>query len=445
MSDRRHVWITGIGLVTPIGTGVEAFRAGLREARSPIKRIDRFDASAFRSQVAAQVDDFDPLAWMPPKTARQLDRFSQFGMVAGRLALDDAHLTPGADGAADPERIGIYLGSALGGIAYAEEQHERYLEKGIRQVAPNLALAVFGGAAPANLGIALDVRGPILSTANSCASGAVALGEALGDLREGRVDAAIAGGCEIPLSPLAFGAFDIIRALSAGHNDEPDCAARPFDIGRDGFVMGEGAALLVLEDAETAARRGATPYAELLGYGATSDAHHMVQPRADGREAARAASIALEDADTPPDSIDYVNAHASSTPIGDVAEARAIVTALGDARGDGAGEWHEGALRSPTRCVGGDRGGDLRTRDPRRVGAFVGQPRRARPGLSGAPARPPARRAVRGLPAGAEHLVRLRRLERSAGPGRDRLSRRALGDQLDRRRRDPRPDARRGR
>jgi 3-oxoacyl-[acyl-carrier-protein] synthase II len=330
MSGRRRVWITGIGLVTPIGTGVDAVRAGLREARSPIKRIDRFDTSAFRSQVAAQVDDFDPLAWMPPKTARQLDRFSQFGLVAGRLALDDARLTPGEGGAASPERIGIYLGSALGGIAYAEEQHERYLEKGIRQVAPNLALAVFGGAAPANLGIALDVRGPILSTANSCASGAVALGEALGDLREGRVDAAIAGGCEIPLSPLAFGAFDIIRALSAGHNDEPDRAARPFDIGRDGFVMGEGAALLVLEDAETAASRGATPYAELLGYGATSDAYHMVQPRADGREAARAASIALEDADTLPEAIDYVNAHASSTPIGDVAEARAIVTALGE-------------------------------------------------------------------------------------------------------------------
>jgi len=330
MIGRRRIWITGIGLVTAIGTGVDPFRAGLRAGHSPVTRIDRFDPSAFRSQVAAQVDDFDPLAWMPPKTARQLDRFSQFGMVAGRLALDDAALVPGAPGAPGPERIGIYLGSALGGIAYAEEQHERYLAKGIRQVAPNLALAVFGGAAPANLGIALDVRGPILSTANSCASGAVALGEALGDLREGRVDAAIAGGCEIPLSPLAFGAFDIIRALSAGHNDAPDSAARPFDVGRDGFVMGEGAALLILEDAEAASRRGATPYAELLGYGATSDAHHMVQPRADGREAARAASIALDDAGTDPGEIDYVNAHASSTPIGDVAEARAIVTALGE-------------------------------------------------------------------------------------------------------------------
>jgi 3-oxoacyl-[acyl-carrier-protein] synthase II len=330
MTARRRVWITGIGLITACGTGVDAFRAGLRAGRSPVRRIDRFDPSAFRSQVAAQVDDFDPLSWMDARTARQLDRFSQFGLVAGRLAMDDAGLVPGVAGAAAPERIGIYLGSALGGIAYAEAQHERYLEKGIRQVAPNLALAVFGGAAPANLGIALDVRGPILSTANSCASGAVALGEALGDLREGRVDAAIAGGCEIPLSSLAFGAFDIIRALSEGRNDDPTAAARPFDAGRDGFVMGEAAALLVLEDAVAAERRGATPYAELLGYGATSDAHHMVQPRADGREAARAASIALADGGVEPASIDYVNAHASSTPMGDVAEARAIATALGE-------------------------------------------------------------------------------------------------------------------
>jgi 3-oxoacyl-[acyl-carrier-protein] synthase II len=330
MSERRRVWITGIGLITACGTGVDPFRAGLREGHSPVRRIDRFDPSAFRSQVAAQVDDFDPLAWMDARTARQLDRFSQFGLVAGRLAMEDARLAPGTSGAADAERIGIYLGSALGGIAYAEAQHERYLDKGIRQVAPNLALAVFGGAAPANLGIALDVRGPILSTANSCASGAVALGEALGDLREGRVDAAIAGGCEIPLSSLAFGAFDIIRALSAGRNDDPGAAARPFDVGRDGFVMGEAAALLVLEEASAAERRGATPYAELLGYGATSDAHHMVQPREDGREAARAASIALADAGVEPASIDYINAHASSTPLGDLAEARAIAAALGE-------------------------------------------------------------------------------------------------------------------
>jgi 3-oxoacyl-[acyl-carrier-protein] synthase II len=323
-----RVWITGIGIITAAGTGLEAFRAGLRAGRSPVKRIDRFDPSPFRSQVAAQVDDFDPLAWMPPKTVRQLDRFSQFGLVAGQLALADAGLRPGERGAASPERIGIYLGSALGGIAYAEEQHERYMAKGIRQVAPNLALAVFGGAAPANLGIALDVRGPILSTANSCASGAVAIGEAVGAIRAGEIDAAIAGGVEIPLSPLAFGAFDIIRALSAGSNDDPAHACRPFDARRDGFVMGEGAALLVLESEEIVRARGVEPYAEVMGYGATSDAHHMVQPRADGREAARAARIALAQAIVSPEEIDYVSAHASSTPLGDIAEARAIALAL---------------------------------------------------------------------------------------------------------------------
>jgi 3-oxoacyl-[acyl-carrier-protein] synthase II len=333
-SGDRRVWITGIGPITAIGTGRDAFRAGLRAGHSPVKRIDRFDPSPFRSRVAAQVDDFDPLAWMPPKTARQLDRFSQFGLVAGQLALADAGLRPGEGGAATAERIGIYLGSALGGIAYAEEQHERYLERGIKAVAPNLALAVFGGAAPANLGIALDVRGPILSTANSCASGAVALGEALGAIRAGDIDAAIAGGVEIPLSPLAFGAFDIIRALSAGSNDDPEHACRPFDAHRDGFVMGEGGTLLVLEAEDVARARGAEPYAELMGYAATSDAFHMVQPRADGREAARAATEALADAGVGADEIDWVSAHASSTPLGDIAEARAIRLALGDRAAD---------------------------------------------------------------------------------------------------------------
>jgi 3-oxoacyl-[acyl-carrier-protein] synthase II len=244
------------------------------------------------------------------------------------MAMDDARLSPGERGNPAAERVGIYLGSALGGVAFAEEQHERYLERGIRSVAPTLALAVFGGAAPANLGIGLGVRGPILSTANSCASGSVALGEALGAIRAGQIDAAVAGGVECPLSPLAFGAFDIIRALASAHNDDPEQACRPFDVARSGFVLGEGAALLVVEEAEAARRRGARPYAELRGYGATSDAYHMVQPRPDGAEAARAIRIALADAGDDAGTIDYVNAHASSTPRGDVAEAIALVRAL---------------------------------------------------------------------------------------------------------------------
>jgi 3-oxoacyl-[acyl-carrier-protein] synthase II len=327
--SRREAWITGVGVVTAAGTGRDAFWAGIGSGRSPIRRIDRFDPAAFRSQVAAQVDDFDPHDHIEPALARRLDRFSQLSLAAGRLALDDAGLRPGSPGHVSPERVGIYVGSALGGIAFAEEQHERFLERGIRSVSPTLALSVFGGAAPANLGIALGVRGPILSTANSCASGGVALGEALHAIRAGEIDAAVAGGVECPLSPLAFGAFDIIRALGAGHNDDPAAACRPFDVERDGFVLGEGAALLVLEEAGAARARGAEPFAVLLGYGASSDAHHMVQPRPDGVDAARAVSVALADSGIEPDAIDYVNAHASSTPIGDVAEARALALALG--------------------------------------------------------------------------------------------------------------------
>ncbi|MCY7419473.1 MAG: beta-ketoacyl-[acyl-carrier-protein] synthase family protein [Chloroflexi bacterium] len=328
MAERR-VWITGIGVVTPIGIGLEPFWAGLQAGRSAVRSIDRFDPSPFRSRVAAQVDDFDPLSAMDARTARSLDRFSQFALTAGRQAMADSGLMPGTRGHARADRVGVYIGSALGGIAYAEQQHVRFLDRGIRTVAPNLALAVFGGAAPANMGIALGIHGPILSTANSCASGAVALGEGLNLIRSGRADAVLAGGVEVPLSPLAFGAFDIIRALGAGHNDRPDIAARPFDRDRDGFVMGEGAALLLLEEASLAERRGARPYAELRGYAATSDAHHMIQPRPDGRQAARAARLALVDGRLRARDIDYVNAHASSTPLGDLAEARALRLALG--------------------------------------------------------------------------------------------------------------------
>jgi 3-oxoacyl-[acyl-carrier-protein] synthase II len=327
--DERRVWITGIGVVTPVGIGLNAFLEGLQAARSPVRRVDRFDASAFRSQVAAQVEDFDPSDHLSAKEARATDRFSQFSLAAGRMAMADAGLEPGRRGHPRADRVALYIGSALGGIAYAEAQHERYLERGIRSVAPNLALAVFGGAAPANLGIALGLHGPILANSNSCAAGAVALGEALHLIRSGGADAAVAGGVETPLSALAFGAFDIIRALGAGHNDAPERAARPFDQARDGFIMGEGAALLVLELAQHAEARGARPYAELRGFAATSDAYHMVQPRPDGRQAARAARLALADGRVRASEVDYLNAHASSTPLGDATEARALRRALG--------------------------------------------------------------------------------------------------------------------
>ncbi len=325
----RRVWVTGVGPITPIGIGRDAFWAGLQAGRSGVRAIDRFDPAQFRSRVAAQIDGFEPTEWLDAKAVRSTDRFSQFALVSGRLAVEDAGIRPGTRGHPRADRVGVYVGSALGGIAYAEAQHERFGQRGIRSVAPNLALAVFGGAAPANLGIALGVHGPVLSTANSCAAGAVAIGEAFHAIRDGRADAVVAGGVEAPLSPLAFGAFDIIRALGAGHNESPAVAARPFDVGRDGFIMGEGAAMLVLEEAGMAAARGARPYAEIRGYAATSDAYHMVQPRPDGRQAARATRLALADGRLRAMDIDYVNAHASSTPLGDVAEARALRLGLG--------------------------------------------------------------------------------------------------------------------
>ena len=273
---------------------------------------------------------------MPPKTARQLDRFSQFGLVAGRLALDDAGLSPGRRRRRrPPSASGSTSARRWAASPTPRSSTSAISSSGIRQVAPNLALAVFGGAAPANLGIALDVRGPILSTANSCASGAVALGEALGDLREGRVDAAIAGGCEIPLSPLAFGAFDIIRALSAGHNDDPGdgrpavrCRSRRLRHGR-----GRRAARARGRRGRRPARaRRRTPSCSAMARRPTRTTWSSRAPTA--AEAARAATIALADAAVERDEIDYVNAHASSTPIGDVAEARAIALALGGRAGD---------------------------------------------------------------------------------------------------------------
>jgi 3-oxoacyl-[acyl-carrier-protein] synthase II len=326
----RRVVITGLGLVTPVGIGLDAFWSGLRRGRSPIRRIDAFDPSWLRSQVAAHVDGFEPLDFLEPKVASRTDRFSQFGLAAARLALDDAGLRPDAPGAARAERVAVYVGSAIGGSAFAEEQHQRFLERGIRGVSPTLALAVFGGAAPSNIGILHGFTGPVLSNANSCAAGTVAVGEAYHLIRDGLADAALAGGVEAPISPLALGAFDIIRALGAGHNDRPDQAARPFDRERDGFVMGEGAAILVLEEAALAGRRGATPYAEVRGFAATSDAFHMVQPRADGRQAARAVRLALADAGMKAGELDYLNAHASSTPLGDLREAEALRLALGE-------------------------------------------------------------------------------------------------------------------
>lgn len=325
MNEPRRVVITGIGAVTPIGHGREGLWTGVCRGRSAVGPVTRFDATGFRSRVCAQIDSFDPLDYMAPRSARRMDRFAQLGLAAAQQAVSDGRLTLDET---ERQRTGVSLGSALGGIAFGEDQHARYLRGGLPAVSPMLAIAVYGGASASNIAIELGMRGPNGAHASSCASGAVAIGEALRLIQRDEADIMLAGGAEAPLAPLTFGAFSLIKAMST-HNDDPCRASRPFDTDRDGFVMAEGAAVLLLEEREHALRREAPIYAELVGYGQTNDAFHMTAPRPDGSEAARALSIALADARVAPTEVDYINAHATGTPLGDAAEACAIHRALG--------------------------------------------------------------------------------------------------------------------
>lgn len=321
----RRVVITGIGAITPVGSGANGLWDGVLANHSAVRPIDRFDASAFPSRIAAQIDDFDPAAHLDARRARRLDRFSALSVAAARQAVDHAGIAV-QDGLA--ARTGVWIGSALGGVAYGEEQHESFVQRGVRGVSPTLALAVFGGAGASNVALDLGVTGPSVGNANSCASGATAIGQAFGAIRDGTVDVALAGGAEAPLAPLTFGAFALIRVLSS-RNDDPATASRPFDRDRDGFVMGEAATILLLEEREAALRRRAPIVAEVLGFGSSNDAYHMTAPRPDGRDAARAISAALSDAGIGAERIGYVNAHGSSTPLNEPAEGRAIRLALG--------------------------------------------------------------------------------------------------------------------
>lgn len=324
MAERR-VAITGIGPVTPIGTGIEPFWDGLRSARSVVRRLTRFDPSPFRSHVAAEVDGFDPASYMEPRRAKRLDRCSQFTLAAARLALADAGIELEQE---DRDRVGAMMGTALGGVEFAEREHEKFLSGGARAVEPGLALTVFVGATSCNLAIELGISGPNITNGMSCASGAIAIGEAVRAIQRNEADLMLAGGAEAPLSPLSYGAFAIIRAMST-RNEDPGTASRPFDRDRDGFVMAEGAAVLVLEERERARARGAPIYAEIVGYGLTNDAHHMTAPRPDGRQAARAMDTALKAAGVPGEAVGYVNAHGSSTPLNDPTEALALRQVLG--------------------------------------------------------------------------------------------------------------------
>lgn len=292
----RRVVVTGIGAITPIGIAREGLWTGLRAERSAVGPVTRFDPSIFRSRVAAEVNDFVPGDHLEERRVKRLDRFAQFAVAATRLALEDADLSLARE---DRERVGSMMGSALGGVAYAEEQLGRFIAGGLRAVDATLALAVFGGSASCNVAIEFGVLGPNSTNGMSCASGTIAIGDGFRAIRDGYADVMLCGGAEAPLSTLCFGAFALIRAMST-RNDDPGSASRPFDRDRDGFVMGEGASVLVLEERDRALARGAPVYAEIVGYGITNDGHHMTAPRPDGSQAARAMRLALADGHVAP-------------------------------------------------------------------------------------------------------------------------------------------------
>jgi len=324
--ERRRVVVTGIGALTPIGHGASGLWSGVREGRCGIRVIDRFDTSQIQTKVAAQIDDFDPLAHFEPKLARRLDRFAQLALAACEMALVDARLS--LDPKSPNDRIGVTMGTALGGVAGAEREHEKYIGGGLRAVDTSLALTVFGGSGSSSIAIRHGCMGPSNANSNSCSSGAIAIGEAYRYIKEEYADVMIAASAEAPLYELTFSSFTLIRTMSS--NPDPRSACRPFDRKRDGFVMGEAAAVLIMEELGYAVRRNAPIYCELLGYSCNNDAHHMVAPRPDGIAALQVIAKALHDARLTPEDIGYVNAHASSTSLNDRIETQVLKRAFGD-------------------------------------------------------------------------------------------------------------------
>lgn len=323
---QRRAVITGIGPITCIGTGREEFWRGIRAEKSGIQRIASFDTTAFHAHCGGEIRDWVPENHFPPHRLKRLDRYAQFSVASAQMALEDAGLAYSRE---QPQhRVGVSFGTALGGIANAEDQHAHFLKKGTRGVNQTLALQVFGGSAHSNIAIEFGFRGVGTTNSNSCASGTVAVGEALRYIRDDFADVVIAGGAEAPLSPLTYGAFAIIRTMSQSTGD-PAEACRPFDLARDGFVMAEGGASLVIEELEHARKRGAHIYAEVLGYSLNNDAFHMTSPLPGGESSIRAMRDALADANTAPEQIDYINAHASSTQLNDSTETVALKQVFG--------------------------------------------------------------------------------------------------------------------
>ena len=314
-----------MGVVTALGSDLETFWSNLVAGKSGVSRVEAFDASEFPTQVAAEVKDFNPENYMDKKDARRMDRFVQFAVAASRMAIRDAGLEPGTN--IDPERIGVMVGSGIGGLATWEEQYNILLEKGPKRVSPFFIPMMIANMASGQISILTGAKGPNSTAVTACATGTHSIGDSFRLIQRGEADAMICGGAEAAIRPTGFAGFCSMRAMSS-RNDEPEKASRPFDAERDGFVMGEGSGVLVLESLEHALKRGARIYAEVIGYGMSGDAHHITDPDPDG--AARCMLRALKDAGIGPEAIDYINAHGTSTPIGDRSETVAIKQAFGD-------------------------------------------------------------------------------------------------------------------
>ena len=318
--------ITGMGIISPLGLDVATTWDGIINGRSGVDFITAFDSEGFDTHFAGEVKGFDPENYLGRKNARRMDRFAQFAAVAAQQACRQAGLERGS---VDPYRVGVIIGSAVGGIGTLSQQQEILIDRGPKRVSPFLIPMMLGDMASAQVSMVTGSMGANYCAVSSCSSGADALGQGWAMIRRGQEDIVLAGGSEAPLVPVAVAGFNALRALSR-FNEDPAKASRPFDVNRDGFVMGEGAAVLVLESEESATRRGATPLAEIKGYAATSDAYPLTEPMASGKSAAQAMTKALEEAGVDPSEVDYINAHGTSTPLNDRHETMAIKVALGE-------------------------------------------------------------------------------------------------------------------
>lgn len=323
---RRRVVVTGMGLVTPLGLGIEPFWNGLIEGRRVIGPITHFDASGYATRIAAEVKEFDPTQFMEKKDARRAARFIQFAIAATHMALEDAQLTLTPENA---ERIGVLIGSGIGGVDYMDSQMRVLVQQGPDRLSPFLGAMMIADMASGMVSIHFGVKGPNLCVVTACSTGADSIGQAMRAIAYGDADVMIAGGSEAAIVPVGIGAFCAARAMST-RNDDPEHASRPFDAERDGFVMGEGCGVLILESLEHAQARGARIYAELLGYGMSADAYHITQPDPEGDGARRAMQNALRDAGLQPTDIDYINAHGTSTRYNDAKETLAIKRVFGE-------------------------------------------------------------------------------------------------------------------